>query len=329
MNIKKLLPLLLICVLIVSCNKKNENEPQKEERQNEVISVEDKNDLQETSEILPENEGPIDCISVFQETFKKDKPIIKRFLLANDVTLYIMDKNYNPTPIGTVEGGTRISIIAHLQEAHRIEDKDFYLISLNQGNIWDGWIEASNINFDIPEYPDFFLYSLFINISPSNKYMAYCSGWNESIYVINSDASTIINIPFSEIQEVDGGFIDWSTDEKQVWYYTNEDAITTSYVIINIEEQSYRNIRALPNDYYVLNVDNGDYLCTDYPFQFDSFTAEKTKKSGKEFHLYYGNLFSNDEPQIIRNSYGINIKIKKDNNQLFYEDENGIMVAIE
>lgn len=310
---KRICVVLIVLLCFISCSKKNL-----------IGEIQQVNNIKPVDKQNIANETPKPIFfKLFESTDYYNKLVFSNEILEKDCALYSMEEDYSPIQINTLQKGTKVVILAETQKAHEKIGKGYYLIQdLKEDNLWSGWIDKEAISTKPnAEYPQFIMYSGFINISKSNNKIAFSTSWQGKILVANRKGDVIANVPYSDIQKtypdaVDGSIIAWSMDEKYVWFETFMDSYTVCFGRIDTNSGTFEIIDRPENfKSYQIEIDfnTGNCLYSDYPYQFDTETATETKKSKQEFTLYYTNLFTKETKKVVSN-YGEGFDINKNGN---------------
>ena len=214
-------------------------------------------------------------------------------------------------------------IILFLVSCTRINEKKINLTE-NYGNYWT----KDNLTKILKYYKnEDNNYKIVHDRKNIEKYIVEITDWRieKDIIIGNGKKEIIYILPRTEIIKFDP--IPWnyeimgiSDDNNFVWFYCYIEGGIINYGLIDIREGKY--LLFDPPEYfkyYQIQVDfnSGDALYTDFPFQGTADIAEKTKESGKIFHLYKYN-FITKEIEIIDTNIGEGFLIEKINNELVY-----------
>ena len=273
-----------------------------------------------------------DILTLFEEESYYERLLTYNIKTDNKIKMYKMSSKYKPIYLADIPANTKLRILAETQKSDFYNNEKYFLVKITGENkLWSGWIEGNKITLpDEEKDKKFMLYSRMINISENNHIISTHTGWNGKYVVADQSGSYIYEIPQKELKKhvdvaVDGSFMDWSSDQNKIWFYSNMDSIKVLFGVINIKERTYNLLKA-PKNYasYQMEIDynNGDIIYSNYPYQFDIETAQETNNSGKIFHLYKSNIFTN-KVIIIDKNVGEGFKIFKNNNgNIEYEKSN-------
>lgn len=321
--------LLITFLLFLSCSNKR--------KENIVVSeskvVEERTPLYDTYNAIDFlNSNPDFAIESIKSFFYGNK----NSLFHNDITiknvpLYALSNDYFPKEVGVLPIGTELTVVAHLHENFRPDDKDFFLVRTND-NLFEGWVMEDDIFFHIPN-EDFYLYPRIINISPDNQYLA-CIGYpvdKQMIIISSKSADRIISIPIEEIEvpeEYKGyyleyTFIGWGNNKPFTWFEIFMDGQSICYIIIDYERGTYQCVPGFMCYKKIIDYNTGDCLFTDEE-PILGFTDDEIEKiNNRLVSIYYTNIYNSKKKVFVDNVIGNKDWFKLGpNNELLYLNTN-------
>jgi hypothetical protein len=271
-----------------------------------------------------------DLVSILNSYFDYTRMVVE-IKLVKQTPLLSLDGNANEKIIKTLDENTDIKILGITPGYYEwMYGKEYYLINTKQSsNAWLGWISKDEIVLTEDQEKSIGNFEC-SNFSNNNQFFAFSTGWMKSIIIINNQGHELLEVKLSDLikidpNSVDSSIIGWSSDSNFVWFETNLDSFISSYGRINVKSKSFELIDH-PNNFssyqIAIDLNTGNTIYTDFPYQFDTDTAAETKKSGKVFTLYKNNLFDPREIAIDTNT-GEGFRVEKDrNNNLVYKKNN-------
>jgi hypothetical protein len=254
--------------------------------------------------------------------------------LPENMPLHFIKNDNDPITIDHLEVQEEIKILAKAQMPYT--GVYYYLIKrINDDNLWSGWILGTDIiglnEIENKSGDKGYVKTIGINcISDNNQYIAFHTGTMGSFFILDQMGNIKFQLSHSMLMQeyidaLDGRFIGWATDSARIWFQSNMDALIVCFGFVDINAGTY-SLFDSPGNYesfqFALDYNTGDAFYTDYPYQFDSDTGLITAKSGKVFHLFKYNFFTNIEIEICRN-IGKGFTIRKKEGSIFYNrDDN-------
>lgn len=256
--------------------------------------------------------------------------------LEVQTTLFRLNGNINESIISVLDENSIIIILGVTPWFYsQIYTSEYYLVNVkNSKTCWSGWIRKKDVLLSDSEEKKLRNFEC-LGFSNDDKYFAFSTGLMKSIIVVDKQGNKIIQVKINDLIKIDPNSVDshiigWSSDSKYAWFYTNMDAYRSSYGRINIQDIKYELIKRPKNfksNQIAIDLDTGNTIYTDYPFQFDTESAAITKKSGKPFNLYKNNML--DPREIILDTnfgVGFNVQKNKDNKLLYVKNKESKIV---
>ena len=260
-----------------------------------------------------------DFLNIFQPHHYRYFEVI----LPNNTSLYTVDGD-ETTAIESIPVGTSVRIIAQ----NNSDSNPYFLVKINgDSNMWSGWIRGESIARDVREnIPSIggpgrrFLHTLPQNVSTRNDILI--TRWADDIIVVKRSGKIAYRISVEELFDpgTDASVLRWTTDETKVWLDFFEGPTPFKFGILDINTGEITLLNPPPSfdsgSVPALDPDTGDMWYSDYPIHFDVFGAQMTRESGRTFHLFAFNFFT-EERRIVDTNIGEGFFISFDKNNGF------------
>jgi len=329
--------LYIFLVVLISCSQNSEKQ--------DVVVIEENiakkalpelqpQEVLEMTENVSENLENIfdhDFLNLFTQN-RRNLRYFKTVLLQNTL-LYAVDGDES-TSIKTIPSGTAITILAQ----NNSNINRYYLVKIDgDDNMWSGWIKEEYIENYMNEAiligrfstgpTGRWLRTLSANISTRNDILITTTGWSGDIIVVRRNGEIMHRISVEELFAVgyNASVMRWATDENKVWVRFNADAVTAGFGIFDIKTGELI-LFDPPYGFamnFALDPDSGYIWYDDFPFIACAFTFEDIRNSGRIFHLFAYNFFTEEERVIIDTNIGQGFIIRFDRiNGLSFERAN-------
>ena len=242
--------------------------------------------------------------------------------------------------IGKINVGDKVEIIGSTHDINKIainellQKDDVYLLVKKDdtSELFSGWIRAKDGFKYLKQKVNLIKYGLF-EISPDLNYVAfdyYGNSENEiDIYSRMGEIKNRYNLSAIKKQySIIGSYnsyspVTWLMNSCACWYVVCMDEWTICFIKININDEEVQIVDFKGEFEYDINPWNSKIVYSDFPFQFDTDTAEETKNSRKLFSLKIEDP-KNERSEIIATNYGIGFDPKwKDKQTIVYIDSDG------
>ena len=200
--------------------------------------------------------------------------------------------------------------------------------------MWSGWIKSESIAQDIREVINNsgrterrWLQIFSANVSTRNDILVATGLWSRDIIIVRRNGEILHSILADELfaHGHRASVVSWTTNEDKVWIRFSMDAGTAGFGIFDIKTGELI-LFAPPPGFamdFALDPDSGYIWYDDFPFIADAFTFKYIRGSGRIFHLFAYNFFSEEDRIIMDTNIGQGFIIQFDrNNGLSFERAN-------